>query len=67
MPKYSQYPGESKERFKVRMARQAAKKGKNKDTNGDAAALKDIALVLSGSKTKSRRTRRPGRRKGLHT
>ena len=67
MPKYSQYPGESKERFKVRMARQAAKKGKNKDTNGDAAALKDIASVLSGSKRKARRTSRKGRRRGLYT
>ena len=67
MPKYSQYPGESKERFKVRMARQAAKKGKNKDTNGDAAALKDVASVLSGSKTKSRRTSRKGKRRGLYT
>ena len=67
MPKYSQYPGESKERFKVRMARQASKKGKNKDTNGDAAALKDIASVLSGSKRKARRTSRKGRRRGLYT
>ena len=81
MPKYSQYPGESKERFKVRMARQAARKGrskvsydqpkqgsgipKDKDTNGDAAALKEVASVLSGSKTKSRRTKtkKPGRRR----
>ena len=67
MPKYSQYPGESRERFKVRMARQAAKKGKYKDTNGDAAALKDVAHVLSGSKTKSRRTSRKGKRRGLYT
>ena len=67
MPKYSQYPGESRERFKVRMARQAAKKGKYKDTNVDAAALKDVAFVLSGSKTKSRRTSRKGRRRGLYT
>ena len=67
MPKYSQYPGESKERFKVRMARQAAQKGKYKDTNGDAAALKEIALVLSGSKRKARRTSRKGRRRGLYT
>jgi len=42
MPEYSQYPGESKERFKVRMARQAAKKGKYKDTNGDSDALKKL-------------------------
>ena len=65
MPKYSQYPGESKERFKVRMARQAAQKGKYKDTNGDAAALIDVASVLSGSKTKSSRTKtkKPGRRR----
>jgi len=67
MPKYSQYPGESKERFKVRMARQAAKKGKYKDTNGDAAALIDVASVLSGSKRKARRTSRKGRRRGLYT
>ena len=83
MPKYSQYPGESKERFKVRMARQAAGKGRSKvsydqtkqgsgipkykDTNGDAAALKDIASVLSGSKRKARRTSRKGRRRGLYT
>ena len=67
MPKYSRYPGESEERFKVRMARQAAQKGKYKDTNGDAAALRDIAYVLSGSKRKARRTSRKGRRRGLYT
>ena len=67
MPKYSQYPGESKERFRVRMARQAAKKGKHKDTNGDAAALREVASVLSGSKRKARRTNRKGRRRGLYT
>ena len=70
MPKYSQYPGESKDRFKVRMARQAARKGgpsKYKDTNGDAAALKDVALVLSGSKKKAKRTSGRGRRRGLYT
>jgi len=49
------------------MARQAAKKGKYKDTNGDAAALKDVASVLSGSKRKARRTSRKGRRRGLYT
>ena len=45
--------------------RNAAEKwsAKYKDTNGDAPALKDIASVLSGSKTKSRRTKRPGRRR----
>jgi hypothetical protein len=58
MPKYSQYPGESRSRFLARM-----KRNKLKDTNGDATTLKGVASTLSGSKKKSRRTNRRGRRR----